>query len=167
MGCNERQVRTSQVHLQMSQTQTFLHSPQTRCKILHNQRSTRRAQPTHRLIMEHLEIPVDEKEIQMLDAIRENDFDYLSYLDEVHTILKSLSDAMEKLRDSRLMLFLRCPPCDLHFQSPCQTLISPIIFEGITCPECGNENVNVIKSLNWRAYEQQEREKRFSESNPS
>ena len=110
--------------------------------------------------IEFLTINADENIIGMVDAWanKEPNFTVESYWDEFCDIMQMLHAEMEKKRDQTLIVVCRCTPCMFIFETPIPTHITPNPFNGICCPQCGNENVNVISSQNYRAWEKEQDE---------
>lgn len=107
--------------------------------------------------IEHLDIAVDENAIDMIDAFanKESGFTVEAYWDEFCDIMLSLHSALERRRDNTLILTCRCVPCDFTFRAPIPVLISENPFDSISCPQCGNETPNVVKSINYREWEKE------------
>ena len=110
--------------------------------------------------IEHLDgIQVDENDIHFIDTVgRRQPFTVEQHWDEFINIMNQLYEAMERKRGRFLMLTARCVPCDFTFETPIPMLVSPNPFDGICCPQCGNENPNAISTLNYRDWEKKQNE---------
>lgn len=117
--------------------------------------------------IEHLDgIQVDENDIHFIDTFcnPKATATIESFWDELTGIISQLHRALERKRDNTLMLTCRCVPCDFTFDTPIPILIQPNPFDGICCPQCGNENPNAVSTLNYRDWEKKQDEQLDNET---